>query len=238
MAGGGDKNVISNQAEADQQLIKLDETNADGRNLLSFYEGTSTMILGLAGTDLVVQNFKIHEEYLKEIFTRVVPLPATGVIYNSVKVIRTDASGNPITATPRTEGRDITFKPGEGDLTSTNKGGINRGFLGRKCRIPIPKSAGLKLKRFFKLKGSAGNPRINAWIMFPRMASNMSIALWIATHIDNTYLSDMGTFYTERGSKISFDPTKYNTNDPVALGKLIGSFTTRYKNRLSGVKAV
>lgn len=224
------KDLISSQADQDQQLRRLDETKLGGaKNLLGFYNGKSTIYLGEAGGSLVVQDFKIHEDYLVNVFNRQPTLASIAI---------TTAPKNSSSITPR-ESRDTTATE-DGNKRSQGKGRINTGFQGQRIRIPIPATIGMTLRNNFFSPGGVARtkPRKNVFVTFPKAAHQRAICLWIATHVEVNKLDDFGVFYTQSGTKVSFDPAKYNVEDATAITALLGKFSTKYKMRLFEQKAV
>jgi hypothetical protein len=176
------------------------------------------MVLGVACSNIVVQQFKIHKEILKFVFTQA-NMPTANVITTSVK--SSTSKGTPLA------GRAVNEAP----TTSDAKGKQDRGFIGKMCRIPIPLAAGAELHKYFN---SSAN-RKNVYIMFPKLATNGAIAMWIAQHADPSFLSKMGVFYNDRGVKVSFDPTiaDWTANDVGTITKLLGKFGATFTARLT-----
>lgn len=212
------ENVFLTLAEEQAQLAALDA--AEGTKIIH-YSGFSSIVLGIAGSNIVVQKFRIHKEILENVFNSN-NMPTTDVITTGTKP--TKAS----TVTLNGRKQSITDK----GLDISEKGA--KGFIGRLIRIPIPASAGAKLHKYF----NSTSPRKNVYIMFPKATTNPAIAMWMAQHANTAYAANLSTFYTERGSKVSFDPTKYAANDLPTISALLGKFSPTYTARLADVKGV
>lgn len=224
------KAVANTQLEIDAQIASLDDTKfGKPRDKQTHYARKSTIILGMAGSNIVIQDFKIHEEILVNIFNRA-NMPTTGLITTGLKP--TVAAAAP--ANPKLPGVLESFDPSALDFEAIARGGLGKGFIGKLVRIPLPTGAAAKLvkRKYFK-----GLPRKNAWIMFPKQASRMAIAHWIATHVDITYKDEINAFFMPSGTRVSFNPTKADVNDPAIIAKIVGSFSNNYRTKLKGTEA-
>lgn len=224
--------VNSKQVENTQLDLNVNLTSADEiqqgfvRNKTPYFSQPSAILLGaVPGGKLVVQAFKIGEADKIAVFNRA-NMPDAATMYTTAPK-RLDSFGAVITSTLETRNNTAT----EAAVDTVKNAG--RGFQGLRVRIPIPTGAAAKLKvPFTPAAGGSTKKRRNVFVVFPKSATKRAIAMWIATHVDATYKSEMNTFYMPSGTKCTFDPVKLDVTDPAAITALLGNFSTKYKNRL------
>jgi hypothetical protein len=212
--------IVNTQLEVDAVRSDADETLHGGaKNKLTNYNIISSIILGNATGGLVVQKFRIHEDLAINVFKEA-RMPTSGMITTAVGAV----GGVIIQTRPNT----ITGT----QVQAIAKGSVGRSFKGKLIKIPLPSSITGSLRKYFKKFG-----RKNAYVMFPRLATNASIALWIATHSDPNLRDSLGVFYTPSGTKVSFTPADFDKNDPGTIAGLLGSFSNTYSGKLANQAA-
>ena len=213
-------NVQQNDSPSEMEaaLNAVDETlQGKAKNTLGVYNVPSVILLGFNADKCVSQEFYIHEEAAKIVFpeaNRILdPASRETLAYKYV---------------PKAGGGIVAEKRGGATPPREARGRIGRVFSGKRIKIPVPLVYRASLRSYF----GKGN-RKTMTLIFPPLASNICIAVWIATHCEVAKLDNFTHFWSASGIKNKILP-EYNTSDPGKLKELLGSWGNKMKNRLDG----